>query len=714
MIFNWKNAALCYSLLICLLGITPISPSMAEDKKKDTISENIKISDWSVNSLSEEELSWLRDHKIISVALDPGWPPVEFTDEKGNQSGMSLDYLKLVEQRLGVKFERVQNLDWSESYSRLKRWEIDMTTSVAVTPQRAQFWSFTKPYMSIPIVIATQSDVTYISNFQELAGRKVAMVEGYAVTEWITEESPQIQIVRVRTALEGLEMLQRGEVFAYIDNLLIIGYYQAKMRVSTIKIAGQTPYVNNQCMAVRKDWEPLARILQKALESISETERNEIYRRWLPVRYEHGFNYRLFWQVLTIFAVIVTVLIIWNRQLAGEIRSRKQAEEESVRLGYQLQQAQKMESIGRLAGGVAHDFNNMLTVILGNAEMALDMVQPEEPLYEELTQISMAAKRSADLTRQLLAFARKQTITPKVLDLNETLEGMLKMLRRLIGENIELIWLPGSNISMVIMDPSQIDQILANLCVNSKDAIDGVGRIIIETANVSIDDDYCSEHIEALAGEHVRLTVSDNGCGMGKEVIQNLFEPFFTTKKMGRGTGLGLATVYGIVRQNNGSINVYSEPGQGTTFNIYLPRHLGDAEAMQEEISVEPSSRGSQIIMLVEDEPAILNMGRGMLESLGYNVIAAHTPNQAIRLAEEHKGNIDLLITDVVMPEMNGSDLAEKLLAIHPGIRSLFMSGYTANVIAHNGVLDEGVHFIQKPFSKKELAIKVREVMLSL
>ncbi len=394
-----------------------------------------------------------------------------------------------------------------------------------------------------------------------------------------------------------------------------------------------------------------------------------------------------------------------------DITERKRTEKEREKLQEQLAQVQKIESVGRLAGGVAHDFNNMLGVILGHTEMALDQTDPAQPVFSDLQEIRKAAQRSADLTRQLLTFARKQTIAPKVIDLNETVEGMLKMLRRLIGEDIHLIWLPGKNLLPVKMDPSQIDQILANLCVNARDAIAGVGKLTIETGAAVFDDAYCAVHAGFVPGEYVLLAVSDNGCGMDKEIVGRLFEPFFTTKEVGKGTGLGLASVYGAVRQNNGFINVYSEPGQGTTFRIYLPRHRAGTRVRTDTATAKPSVCGSETILLVEDEPAILRMAAMMLERLGYAVITAQTPGEAIRLAREHGGPIDLLMTDVVMPEMNGRDLAKNLLSIHPDIKRLFMSGYTANVIAHHGVLDEGVHFIQKPFSLKDLGEKLRVVL---
>jgi PAS domain S-box-containing protein len=394
-----------------------------------------------------------------------------------------------------------------------------------------------------------------------------------------------------------------------------------------------------------------------------------------------------------------------------DITERKRAEEENAKLHGQLLQSQKMESIGRLAGGVAHDFNNMLGVILGHVEMAMDDVDPGRPLYATLQEIRKAAERSSDLTRQLLAFARKQTVSPRVLDLNDTVAGMLKMLQRLIGEDIHPAWLPGANLWSVKIDPSQIAQVLANLSVNARDAIEGVGKLTIETENAILDETYCAEHAGSVPGEYVMLAVSDDGCGMDKETLSRLFEPFFTTKGVGKGTGLGLATVYGIVKQNNGFIDVYSEPGHGTIFKIYLPRHKGKAGRLQKEVPGEPVATGHETILLVEDEPAVLNMTAIMLREQGYTVLATGMPGEALRLAEEHPGQIHMLITDVVMPEMNGRDLAKNILAFYPGLKRLFMSGYTANVIAHHGVLDEGVHFIQKPFSINTLARKVREVL---
>jgi signal transduction histidine kinase/ActR/RegA family two-component response regulator len=405
-----------------------------------------------------------------------------------------------------------------------------------------------------------------------------------------------------------------------------------------------------------------------------------------------------------------------QRYLMGigfDITERMRAEAEAEKLQAQLTQVQKMESVGRLAGGIAHDFNNMLGVILGYSELALGQVKAGQPLHSALQGIQQAAQRSAELTRQLLAFARKQTVAPKVLDLNETMASMLNMLRRLIGENIDLAWLPGEGLGPIKMDPTQIDQILANLCVNARDAIGDTGKVTIETNNIVFDEAYCAAHAGFVPGEYVLLALSDNGCGMDRETLSHLFEPFFTTKEMGQGTGLGLATVYGIVKQNNGFINVYSEPGLGTTFKLYLPLYMAKGEQRSPEPeAAKPAVTGHETILLVEDEPMILEMTTLMLTHQGYTVLPAVTPGEAIRLAREHAGEIHLLMTDVVMPEMNGRDLARNLLSLYPDLKRLFMSGYTANVIAHHGVLDEGVNFIQKPFTMQDLAAKIRNVLV--
>ncbi len=397
--------------------------------------------------------------------------------------------------------------------------------------------------------------------------------------------------------------------------------------------------------------------------------------------------------------------------LLGIIEDEERAQAEKAKLEANLHQAQKMDAVGRLASGVAHDFNNMLGVILGHVELAMNQTTPNQPICSDLQGIHKAAMRSADLTRQLLAFARKQAIAPRILDLNSCVAEMLALMRRLLGEDIHLVWQPGAEVWPVRIDPSQVDQILANLCVNARDAIGGVGQIALATENKRIGSDFCAENPDAVPGDYVMLTVTDDGCGMDKETQAQIFEPFFTTKGMGSGTGLGLATVYGIVKQNNGFITTESEPGRDTTFKVYLPRMATEAVAAAQRPAAEAPRGNQETILLVEDEKAICRIYGQFLTEQGYTVITAETPGEALQWVQEFAGDLHLLLTDVVMPGMDGKQLSRRICALHPGVRVLFMSGYTADMIAQRGVLESDAAFLQKPFACIELAIKVHEVL---
>jgi len=380
-------------------------------------------------------------------------------------------------------------------------------------------------------------------------------------------------------------------------------------------------------------------------------------------------------------------------------------------LELQLRQKQKMEAVGRLAGGVAHDFNNLLTVINGYSEMMLDRLGPDDPLYPQCDQIKSAAERAASLTRQLLAFSRQQVMEPKTLDLNAVLSRLDKLLLRLIGEDIEIVMRPGSDLGSVKADPGQVEQVILNLVVNARDAMPRGGKLALETANAMLDEDYVREHAAPITpGPYVMLAVSDTGAGMDPETQARIFEPFFTTKETGKGTGLGLATVYGIVKQCNGYIWVYSEPGHGTTFRVYLPRVERGAEAL-EAAAPAPQKSGTETILLVEDDWQLRDLARSLLSSLGYHVLTVDTAGEVEGVLGRHAGAIDLLLTDVVMPGMSGKELARRVSQRRPGIRVLYMSGYTTDTVVHHGVVESGTHFLQKPFTSTSLATKVREVL---
>ena len=371
-----------------------------------------------------------------------------------------------------------------------------------------------------------------------------------------------------------------------------------------------------------------------------------------------------------------------------------------------------MEAIGTLAGGVAHDFNNLLTTIIGNAHLMLTDVDKDTPLREDIEEIKEAGDRAASLTRQLLAFSRKQIIEPIVLDFNDLLAGIEKMLSRLIGEEIEVLTIPGPALWLVEADPGQIEQTLMNLAINARDAMPEGGKLTIETINVDLDENYFSEHgIEAQPGSYVVISVSDTGSGMDKETKEHIFEPFYTTKEIGKGTGLGLSTVFGIVKQNNGFIWVYSEPGHGTTFKIYLPRAKGDVASEKKEQHPMAKFDGSETVLIVEDDGSLRKFAQKVLKQKGYKVLEAENGEDALRVSEEHEGSIHLMITDVVMPMMSGKETAERMQPLYLQMKVIYMSGYTTDVIVHQGVLASGLNFLEKPFTPEELALKVRKVL---
>jgi signal transduction histidine kinase len=391
-------------------------------------------------------------------------------------------------------------------------------------------------------------------------------------------------------------------------------------------------------------------------------------------------------------------------------QARKRAEVENENLLAQLLQAQKMEAVGRLAGGVAHDFNNNLSIIIGYVELARNKLSRNDPLLFDLEEILKAARRSAELTRHLLAFSRRQIIEPKVIDLNKIIGDSKKMISRLVGEDIECSFIPQADLWLVRIDPAQVDQIMTNLAINARDAMPAGGKLTIRTDNLAYAESIYRKQKGFTPGDYVRLTISDSGCGMEKDVLEHIFEPFFTTKDPGKGTGLGLSTVYGIVKQNNGFIDVQSEVGAGTTFSIYLSRNHGQLEKAEEkEISIPVS--GSETVLLVEDEEQILTIGEIFLKRHGYKVLTANHPDEALNICKKYPDQIHLLITDVVMPAMNGQELKDKIEKMRPGIKVLFMSGYMADTMMHRRLYDHGEAFIQKPFMMNDFINKVKDVL---
>jgi two-component system cell cycle sensor histidine kinase/response regulator CckA len=394
-----------------------------------------------------------------------------------------------------------------------------------------------------------------------------------------------------------------------------------------------------------------------------------------------------------------------------DISERLQADEAQAQLEVQLLQSQKMEAVGRLAGGIAHDFNNLLTVIIGRAQRVVKSVESDHPRYADIELIQKSAYRASALTRQLLAFSRKQVLQPKVLSLNEVVGDLQAMIRRLIREDIELTTALKADLGQVKVDPHQMEQVLVNLVVNAVDAMPHGGRLIIETANTELTAAYAIRHVGMEPGAFVMLAVSDNGQGMDADTRARIFEPFFTTKEQGKGTGLGLSTVHGVINQSGGHILVYSEPGQGTTFKIYLPRVDAATRAARRPLAPVDVRRGAETLLVVEDEEDVRGLARDVLVESGYTVLVAATAEDAVRICEEHESPISLLLSDVVMPKVSGPQLAHRLVDLRPELHVLYMSGYTDEAIVHHGVLEPGTAFIEKPFTPEDLCIKVRDVL---
>jgi PAS domain S-box-containing protein len=506
------------------------------------------------------------------------------------------------------------------------------------------------------------------------------------------QQSENLYRTLIDNSLTGIYMIQKGH-YVFINDMFykITGYSWDELK-SKHPLDLIVPEKQNQ----------MRTILQKRLageEVPSEYETQMLRKDGSQIDVQVRAALILFENQPTILGNII------------DITERKRTEHQMIFLQEQLRQSQKIEAIGRLAGGVAHDFNNLLTVILGTSELLLLELEKESPLRESIEDIKRTAERAATLTHQLLAFSRRQVMEFQVLDLNDVLRNLEKMLRRIIGEDIELITSFAGDLGKIKADPNQIEQILMNLVVNAKDAMPQGGRLIIETENAELDEEYSHSHVGVKPGRYVRLSISDTGIGMPPELKEKVFEPFFTTKEKGKGTGLGLSTVYGIVKQSGGNIWVYSEPMKGTTIKIYLPRAFEPLEENKEQLEMGESPFGNETILVVEDEEEVRKLAVQILEKHGYQVLKAQDGDEALALCENYRGPIHLILTDVVMPGMGGRELVHHLHELHLESKVVYMSGYTDNAIVHHGILEKGINYIQKPFTIEGLLRKIWEVL---
>ncbi|MCK6624105.1 MAG: response regulator [Anaerolineae bacterium] len=506
------------------------------------------------------------------------------------------------------------------------------------------------------------------------------------------------------------ELRKLSQAVAQSANMIVITDIQGRIEYANPRFTETTGYTLDEALGqttqILKSGHTPPEVYQQLWATITAG------KEWRGEFYNKKKNGELYWESASISPIKNADGVITHFLAVKEdITERKRAEETRAKLEDQLRHAQKMESIGRLAGGVAHDFNNMLTVIQGYCALMQDQIPAGDPLLADLNQIRRASERASTLTRQLLAFSRQQVLAPTVLDLNELVANLQKMLGRLIGEDITLSTILQPGLWSIIADPGQMEQVIMNLVVNARDAMPTGGQIILETDNVYIDASYAQTNLEVPIGPCVLLVITDTGHGMDKPTLARIFEPFFTTKEQGKGTGLGLATVYGIVKQSGGHITVYSEPGQGTTFKIYLPATESPATPLTPPPTQPAARAGTETILLVEDDEMVRHLVQRELQAEGYTVMEASSGDKALALVKQHEGEIDLLLTDVVMPYMSGRELAEQLKELYPQIKVLFISGYTSDSVVRRGLLTAEIEFLPKPFSLGKLASKIREVL---
>lgn len=666
--------------------------------------------------------------KVLRVVSDDNYPPYIFRDKSGALVGIIVDQWRLWEKTTGVRVE-LHACNWTEALQRMHDREFDVIDTLFFSEDRARFYDFLDPYADIDVPLFFHKDLSAIRNAEDAVGFAVGAKAGDNVIAILKKagvntivEYPSYEAV-MRAAADGackVFSVDRPPAFYYLNRMGVVDQFRET----------EPLYRGQFHRAVHKGNAEIAGLVQMGFNAIPKADLDAINDSWLG-KMLHQNSSQHFWRLLFyggfVAAIVILFLGVWlgmlrrmvslrtsellsaNESLKKEISERQKAEEEKELLQNQLQQAMKMEAVGRLAGGVAHDFNNLLTAIIGNVSLASIDLPADSRVVGNLNEIEKAARSAALLTQQLLAFSRRQNIEPKVLNINEIIANLYKMLCSMAGERIELQLLTARDLGNVMLDPGQFERILINLVLNARDAMPDGGIIRMTTVNIVLSEAECSRWPDVKPGDYVRLTFSDNGVGMSEEVVDHLFEPFFTTKPRGRGTGLGLSAIYGIIRQAGGFINVSSTPGKGTIFEICMPVTMRPIE--REAPPSEKVEGGNETVLLVEDEDIVRFIGAEILKKLGYNLIEAANGREALEIFKKHGSIIDLMLTDLMMPGMTGRELAEKVREISPRTRILFTSACTDDVIDGQEIADQGLNFIAKPFSLESLAIKIRSVL---
>lgn len=799
--------------------------------------------------LTDAEIAWLKEHPIIRLAPDPEFRPIEFFDESGNYTGLAADYTRLLEQKLGIRFEIVRCGNWDEVIDRVRRQEADVLNAVVRTPQRENYLLFPEPYLKIPSVIIVRKNVDDNLTLDMLKGMNIVMVSGYGYVELIRNKYPELKIELVPEPKTALHKVSFGMADAFVGDLATSSFYIESEGITNLKLAGETEPPNVSGFAVRSDWPELSVILEKGMTLISPDEKEVIYSKWIHLTMEPGVSLQEFKKLMLYIAggisVVILGFLLWNRLLkrvvrrrtedlrkeieehkrtetalgesearlraliqtipdlvwlkdpegvylecnarferffgapkkdiigktdfdffdrdqaeffrkndkaaiekggprlneeeityaddghrefletvktpiygndgqligvlgiARDITERRLAEEERKKLESQLRQSHKMEAIGTIAGGIAHEFNNILGIIIGNMELAVDSVDPENPAQLYLQEIKTASFRASDIVKQLLNFSRKTEQSKQPIDFLLLIKESIKLLRSSIPTTIDIQLNLPEELTTIKADMTQIHQVLLNICTNAAHAMetDG-GRLTIDLAELDVDNVTKTQYQEIEPGRYVQLTISDTGHGIDPSIKANIFDPYFTTKGPGKGTGMGLAVVLGIVKNHNGAISVYSEPGKGSTFKILFPAAGGAPQEIKTAEQELP--RGNETILFVDDEEGLAKIGSTVLEQLGYSVIVRTDPAEALELFRSDPSRFDLIVTDMTMPHLEGDQLIREIQRINNTIPVILCTGFSNKMDSHRAIRIGACSYIEKPLNKSQLAYAVR------
>ncbi len=662
--------------------------------------------------LSPEEKQWLTEHPVIRIAVRDNPPLMIRAESITSFHGLTIDYMNLIERRLGISFRVVYYDTQKDQLEGARKKDVDTVAAFVWSPERAEDFNFTPPYIVLENKIVARNGVLAgPTTLEKLGGTRIAVVKGTAVEKYLEKYRNSVTIVPMRDEQTILQEASFGSVDAAIIDMARASYYIQEGKINNLTVIGNVDFSYKFCFGSRKDWPILNSILSKALASISQEERQEIFRKWIYPESPPILKTGTFWlAVMGSGLIVFTIMILfWNRSLRRRIQ--KSNDELSV-VNEQLRQSQKMEAVGQLAGGIAHDFNNILMAIIGYADLLRMKMGDDSPLKGYVQHILDASDRAAHLTHDLLAFSRRQVLNPQPVDLNEIIGRLNTLLRRGIGENIELKTVLKED-TIVYADRGQIELVLINLANNARDAMPHGGILTIETDTIALDATFKRIHGFGDPGVYAVVSVTDSGIGMDEKTRMRIFEPFFTTKEVGKGTGLGLSMVYGVIKQHQGYIDVESQPGRGTTFSIYLPllpdepeKKSPDGTAPDEELP-----RGTETLLVAEDDEVLRKLSRGLLQEAGYRVIEAKNGEDAIEKFLVYKDEIQMLILDMIMPRKGGMEAYKTIKTIKPEIRALFVSGYTADKLYMDRMLRGESELIFKPISPGTLLRKVREIL---